>query len=207
MLAGAAFGAGCGGEWSPSGIGPTVGPESVASSVPGLGDDMVTPPETDEVAETRAALSGTGGTDGTSEKEPRVIYLFYADGNPLPKTNVNACHGTPPKFRCNFGSSLLDCQRQIQSYLDRWYADFNVIFTFTRPTSGKFYTEVVSSAAAPGAASRPRLPASRRFCATTWTAASRTRSSAARTRSRRRSSLRRSRLTWSASSTPRAART
>jgi len=145
MLAGAAFGAGCGGEWSPSGIGPTVGPESVASEMPGLGDDLVTPPETDEVAETRSALSGTGGSDGASEKEPRVIYLFYADGNPLPKTNVNACHGTPPKFHCNFGSSLLDCQRQIQSYLDRWYADFNVIFTFTRPTSGKFYTEVVSS--------------------------------------------------------------
>jgi hypothetical protein len=145
VLAGVATGAGCGGEWSPSGIGPTVGPESVASSMPGLGDDLVSPPETDELAETRSALSGTGGSDGASEKEPRVIYLFYADGNPLPKTNVNACHGTPPAFHCNFGSSLLDCQRQVQSYLDRWYADFNVIFTFTRPTSGKFYTEVVSS--------------------------------------------------------------
>jgi len=145
LLAGAAVGAGCGGEWSPSGIGPTVGPESVASSVPGLSDDLVSPPETDEVAETRSALSGTGGSDGASEKEPRVIYLFFADGNPLPKTNVNACHGTPPAFHCKFGASLLDCQRQIQSYLDRWYADFNVLFTFTRQTSGKFYTEVVSS--------------------------------------------------------------
>ena len=33
----------------------------------------------------------------------------------------------------------------MQSYLDRWYADFNVVFTLTRPTSGQFYTEVVSS--------------------------------------------------------------
>jgi hypothetical protein len=113
----------------------------------GLGDDLVAPVEADEVSETRSALTGTGGSDGAgqSEKEPRVIYLFYADGNPLPKTNVNACHGTPPKFHCSFGTSLLDCQKQIQSYLDRWYADFNVIFTFTRPTSGKFYTEVISS--------------------------------------------------------------
>ena len=140
-----AVGTGCGGEWSPSGIGPTVGTESVASSVPGLGDDLVSPPDMDEVTVARSALSGNGGSDGASEKQPRVVYLFYADGNPLPKTNVNACHGTPPKFHCNFGSSLLDCQRQVQSYLDRWYADFNVVFTFTRPTSGPFYTEVVSS--------------------------------------------------------------
>ena len=181
MLAGAALGAGCGGEWSPSGIGPTVGPESVASSVPGLGDDMVTPPETDEVAETRAALSGTGGTDGTSEKEPRVIYLFYADGNPLPKTNVNACHGTPPKFRCNFGSSLLDCQRQIQSYLDRVVRRLQR-HLHVHPADQRqvLHRGGRARAAAPGAASRPRLPASRRFCARTWMAASRTRSTAAK---------------------------
>ena len=147
--------AGCGGEWSPSGIGPTVGTEGTAAPMAGLGDDLVAPLAGDELgdeladglAETRAALTGTGGSGGSSEseKEPRVVYLFYADGNPLPKTNVNACHGTPPKFNCNFGTSLLDCQKQIQSYLDRWYADFNVIFTFTRPTSGKYYTEVISS--------------------------------------------------------------
>ena len=150
-LFGALSAAGCGGEWSPSGIGPTVGTEGSTVAAAGLGDDLVAPVTGDqiasEVSETRSALSGTGGSDGAggSEKEPRVVYLFYADGNPLPKTAVNACQGTPPKFRCNFGSSLLDCQKQIQSYLDRWYADFNVIFTFTRPTSGKYYTEVVSS--------------------------------------------------------------
>jgi len=27
---------------------------------------------------------------------------------------------------------------KIQAYLDRWYADFNIVFTLTRPTSGKF---------------------------------------------------------------------
>jgi hypothetical protein len=40
---------------------------------------------------------------------------------------------------------VAECQRQVQTYLDRWYADLNIIFTLTRPTSGKFYTEVVSS--------------------------------------------------------------
>ena len=139
--------AGCGGEWSPSGVGPTVDGEGTAPSVAGLGDDLIPPPNTDELQEARSALNGSGGATGggSTEKEPKVIYLFYADGNPLPKTNVNACHGAPPKFHCSFGSSLLECQRKVQTYLDRWYADFNVIFTFTRPISGKFYTEVVSS--------------------------------------------------------------
>ena len=85
------------------------------------------------------------GLSGNSTDAPRVIYLAYADGNPLPKTDVNACTGTAPKFVCNFAPTLQDCQRQIQSYLDRWYADLNIVFTLTRPTSGRFYTEVVSS--------------------------------------------------------------
>ena len=141
-------GSSCGGEWSPSGIGPTVGAEAVPPSAVGFGEDLMSPPDADGLTEARSALSGTGGGSGagsSSEKEPKVIYLFYADGNPLPKTNVNACHGTPPKFHCSFGTSLLDCQKQVQYYLDKWYADFNVIFTFTRPTSGNFYTEVISS--------------------------------------------------------------
>ena len=145
LLVGGGAGAGCGGEHSPAGIGATGGPENVASPTPSLLDDLVSPPETEDLVQTRSALSGTGGSGGANEAEPRVIYLLYADGNPLPKNNLDACRGTPPKFNCIFGSSLLDCQRQVQPYLDRWYADFNVVFTLTRPTSGKFYTHVVSS--------------------------------------------------------------
>ena len=85
--------------------------------------------------------SGALGAAG----EPRVIYLDYADGSALPKTDVNACKGTAPAFKCNFASSLAECQRQIQTYLDKWYADYNIVFTLTRPTSGKFYTVVVTS--------------------------------------------------------------
>ncbi|HEY4392675.1 MAG TPA: Ig-like domain-containing protein [Polyangia bacterium] len=99
-----------------------------------------------------AIAAATGASGGNSNKgssggsAPKVIYLVYADGKtPLPTTGYDACSGVAPKFNCSFGTSLLDCQQQIQTLLDRWYADFNVIFTLTRPTSGSFYTEVVSS--------------------------------------------------------------
>jgi hypothetical protein len=98
-----------------------------------------------------AVAAATGSTGGASGKPaggpaPKVIYLVYADGKtPLPATSYDACSGAAPKFNCSFGTSLLDCQQQIQTFLDRWYADFNVIFTLTRPLSGAFYTEVVSS--------------------------------------------------------------
>ncbi|HEY4186053.1 MAG TPA: Ig-like domain-containing protein [Polyangia bacterium] len=89
--------------------------------------------------------AATAADAGTSAAAPAVIYLAYADGTALPTTNPNACVGIAPRFNCTFASTLKDCQRQIQTYLDRWYADFNVVFTLTRPTSGPFYTEVVSS--------------------------------------------------------------
>jgi hypothetical protein len=119
------FGAGCGGE-----------PE-LAGGAPLFRGDLVAPEE--QIVEERAALT-VGGAPA-----PHVVYLVYADGTSVIKTAPNACHATAPKFRCSFGASLLDCQRQVQSYLDRWYADFNVIFTLTRPTSGSFHTVVVSS--------------------------------------------------------------
>jgi hypothetical protein len=117
--------AGCGGE------------SMVAGGASLLGDDLVALDGT--TADERTAIT-LGGAPA-----PRVVYLVYADGTPLPRTSPNACHATAPKFRCSFGSSLLDCQRKVQSYLDRWYADFNVVFTLTRPMSGPFHTVVVSS--------------------------------------------------------------
>jgi len=93
-----------------------------------------------------AETPGPVASDKGGAPAPKVIYLVYADGKtPLPATNYNACSGEAPKFQCSFGTTLLDCQQQVQAYLDRWYAEFNVIFTLTRPTSGSFYTEVVSS--------------------------------------------------------------
>jgi len=86
----------------------------------------------------RSAL-GAGGSD------PKVFYLVYADGTEQINANYNACSGVAPRFNCTFAPTLAECQSQVQAYLDRWYADFNIIFTLTRPTSGSYYTEVVSS--------------------------------------------------------------
>jgi hypothetical protein len=131
-------GAACGGELS-DGVDPVA--TSVDGAVQGkpLHGDMValaTPLSGGVTVE--HALSNSGS-------QPKVIYLVYADGTQLANTAYDACTGAAPKFNCTFGSSLLDCQRQVQTYLDRWYANFNVIFTLTRPSSGNYYTEVVSS--------------------------------------------------------------
>jgi hypothetical protein len=80
----------------------------------------------------------------TSSLEPKVIYLIYADGK-TSTTSGDACSGVVPAFNCTFGTSLLDCEQQIQTLLDQWFADFNVVFTLSRPTSGSYYTAVVSS--------------------------------------------------------------
>jgi hypothetical protein len=104
-----------------------------------LHGDLMTPAEPETTTVQGALGSGSG-------HDPKVIYLRYADGTETHTSNYDACNsGKVPKFECAFASTLVECQRQIQAYLDAWYADFNVIFTLTRPTSGKYYTEVVSS--------------------------------------------------------------
>jgi hypothetical protein len=138
-LASAAVGLGCGEEPADSAgpVGAAVADGSTRVKL--LHGDMV------------AAVSPLSGVtvdhpfSKGSSGQPKVIYLVYADGKQFPQTSYDACTGIAPKFNCTFASTLEDCQRQIQSYLDRWYADFNVIFTLTRPTSGSYYTEVVSS--------------------------------------------------------------
>lgn len=115
-----------------------VGASRAAAST--LADDM-----SPVTARASAATAADAGVGGGALAAPRVFYLVYADGTALPPTNPDACDAVAPKFTCGFGSTLKDCQRQVQVYLDKWYADFNVVFTLTRPTSGSFYTEVVSS--------------------------------------------------------------
>jgi Bacterial Ig domain len=148
-LAPVAAGCGTDDDWQPSGVGPPVDhrtgalAEQTAVEPPGLDGDMVAmPPQANGVQRVQSALT----SDGTPRVgAPKVFYLFYANGKDLPATDANACNGTPPKFNCTFAPTLAECQRQIQVYLDKWYADLNIIFTLTRPTSGAFYTEVVSS--------------------------------------------------------------
>ena len=78
--------------------------------------------------------------------KPAYLWLWYADGTPLPE-NPPACGDVkpPPAFKCNYGETIGDCQRQVQSYLDAWYADFNLVFTLTRPASGDYYAIMITS--------------------------------------------------------------
>ena len=78
-----------------------------------LHDDLVTPVPVagDDTVTVQRAL--TGGGD-----EPKVFYLRYADGTEQHTANYDACTGKVPKFECTFAPTLLECQRQIQAYLD-----------------------------------------------------------------------------------------
>ncbi len=97
-----------------------------------------------------AALSTEPGVQArrlTAPKpKPNYLWLWYADGKAIPE-NAPYCGDlkAPPAYKCNFGSSLADCQAQVQSYLDVWYKDFNVVFTLTRPVGGNYDTIVITS--------------------------------------------------------------
>jgi len=132
--------AGCGGEEGDETIGAVAPAVSAGVAATSMHDDLFTPAETPETT-VRSALTSGAGTSG----DAKVFYLQYADGTSAPKADYDACKGIAPKFECSFAPTVVECQRQIQAYLDAWYADFNVIFTFTKPTSGSYYTEVVSS--------------------------------------------------------------
>ena len=89
----------------------------------------------------RAAHRMSGRLPG----KPAYLWLWYADGKPLPE-NPPACGDVkpPPAFKCNYGVTIEDCQQQVQSYLDAWYANFNLIFTLTRPASGDYYAVMIT---------------------------------------------------------------
>jgi Bacterial Ig domain len=131
---------GCGEESDGTGAAARVDVGVPANGAPAsMHGDMVTPAD-NGVTTVQGALGGGGGG-----REPKVFYLRYADGTEQHTQNYDACTGTVPKFECSFAPTLVECQRQIQAYLDDWYKDFNIVFTLTRPTSGSYYTEVVSS--------------------------------------------------------------
>ena len=90
------------------------------------------------------AVSAT--TEATARAaEPRQVFLWFADGGPVPASVPATCGGTPPPaYRCTFAPNLLECRAAIYDWLDRWYADFNVVFTYWPPRSGPFDTIVIS---------------------------------------------------------------
>src|SRR5689334_16107640 len=83
---------------------------------------------------------------------PRVFYLWWADGGPLPVRDSICATGTPAAFSCNYdlpnGKSLTNpdqCKSYVQTFLNKWYASFNIIFTWTKPTSGTYDTEIITT--------------------------------------------------------------
>lgn len=77
--------------------------------------------------------------------KPAYVWLWYADGSALPTYSQYCGDLTPPAYQCNFGSSLDGCRSQVQSFLDTWYKDFNLVFTLSRPSTSDYYTIVVTS--------------------------------------------------------------
>ena len=91
-------------------------------------------------------LSSASPSAARRRDEPKRIVLWYADGGPAPVRGAPCGRAKPPAYSCEFGRTPRDCARQVQVFLDRWYADFNVTFTYEKPTRGRFYTVVVTSA-------------------------------------------------------------
>lgn len=82
------------------------------------------------------------------QTEPSPVYLFFADGvTPVP--HGLDCRGEtiPPAYACNYplDGDPQSCATQIVGYLERWYADFNVYFTLTKPSEGDYDTVVITS--------------------------------------------------------------
>ncbi len=79
--------------------------------------------------------------------KPAYLWLWYADGKAQQPVAGDYCDALPPPpaFNCGYGTTLVDCQRQVVELLDRWYADFNLVLTLERPPTGDFYTIIVTS--------------------------------------------------------------
>jgi hypothetical protein len=84
---------------------------------------------------------------GRPAGKPAYLWLWYADGKTQPSDDSFCTGVTPPPFKCNYGPTIEDCQRQVLGFLDLWYADFNLEFTLSRPPTGDYYTMVVTSEA------------------------------------------------------------
>jgi hypothetical protein len=85
----------------------------------------------------RAALlvllgSGCGAEPGPDGPAGATrVFLWFADGGDPPVAGAPCAGRRPPAYECAFGESVDDCRRQVLALLDRWYADFNVVFSMS----------------------------------------------------------------------------
>jgi MYXO-CTERM domain-containing protein len=80
---------------------------------------------------------------GQALAQTRVVYLWYADGGPVPVPVNTSCAGTPPPYTCDFAPTPVACKRAVQRYLDAWYADLDLVFTLSKP-AGDYDTVVIT---------------------------------------------------------------
>ena len=66
----------------------------------------------------------------------RTVFLWFADGQALPPQARGVCTEAPPPFQCSYGASREECRDQVWRLLDRWYADFDLVFSYTPPVTG-----------------------------------------------------------------------
>jgi hypothetical protein len=64
----------------------------------------------------------------------RHVFLWFADGGTPPASVRKTCQGTPPAFVCPLGA-VAACRDPIYVLLDRWYADFDVVFSYAPPVA------------------------------------------------------------------------
>jgi hypothetical protein len=103
-----------------------------------------------------ALLCATSASASGSERQahrfarpagsPAYVWLWYADGKAIPADSGYCLDlAPPPVYQCNFASGLDGCQRQVQTYLDAWYKDFNLVFTLDRPPKDDYYIVAITS--------------------------------------------------------------
>jgi hypothetical protein len=86
--------------------------------------------------------------DGGVAASPTPVYLLFADQRTtIP--NGRSCNRSvsPDPFVCAFplNGDPASCSRQIQGFLDRWFAPYNVYFTLSPPANGPFDTVVITN--------------------------------------------------------------
>jgi hypothetical protein len=112
-----------------------------------LGADAATANVADGDASGHDGAPVVGDDAASPGNGPRVVFLHYADGQPLAGFDGRCRTFTPPPFGCSPTRSPgpEGCKAIVQEVLDRWYGDFNVRFTRQKPTVGSYYTLIISN--------------------------------------------------------------
>jgi hypothetical protein len=81
-----------------------------------------------------AAVFSVGASERLANAT-RPIFIWFADGGLPPPSAKKICAGRPPAFQCPLGATVEACRAPILALLDRWYAAFDVVFTYAPPTT------------------------------------------------------------------------